>query len=59
MADLNPIEQVFAGIKPEIAQKPMSDDACNHIGHLVRSVLPGECSNYFVDADTFLSNKTL
>ena len=50
--DLNPIEQVFAKIKHwmRIAQKRTIDDACDHIGHLVRSVLPVECSNYFVNA---------
>jgi transposase len=50
--DLNPIEQVFAKIKHwmRIAQKRTIDDACDHIGHIVRSVLPGECSNYFVNA---------
>lgn len=30
-----------------IAQKRAIDDACDYIGHLVRNVLPGECSNYF------------
>jgi transposase len=50
--DLNPIEQVFAKIKHwmRIAQKRTIDDACDHIGHIVRSVLPDECSNYFVNA---------
>lgn len=50
--DLNPIEQVFAKIKHwmRIAQKRTIDDACDHIGHLVTSILPGECSNYFVNA---------
>lgn len=50
--DLNPIERVFAKIKHwmRIAQKRTIDDACDHIGHLVRSVLLGECSNYFVNA---------
>lgn len=50
--DLNPIEQVFAKIKHwmRIAQKRTIDDACDHIGQLVRSVLPGECNNYFVNA---------
>lgn len=50
--DLNPIEQVFAKIKHwmRIAQKRTIDDACDHIGHLVRNVLPAECSNYFVNA---------
>ena len=33
-----------------IAQKRTIDDACDHIGHLVRNVLPAECSNYFVNA---------
>ena len=50
--DLNPIEQAFAKIKHwmRIAQKRTIDDACDHIGHLVRSVLPAECSNYFANA---------
>ncbi|WP_375309357.1 IS630 family transposase [Bradyrhizobium sp. A5] len=50
--DLNPNEQVFAKIKHwmRIAQKRTIDDACDHIGNLVRSVLPSECSNYFVNA---------
>lgn len=50
--DLNPIEQVFAKIKHwmRIAQKRTIDDACDHIGHLVRNVLPRECSNFFVNA---------
>ncbi|WP_370123448.1 IS630 family transposase [Bradyrhizobium sp. USDA 329] len=50
--DLNPIEQVFAKIKHwmRVAQKRTIDDACDHIGHLVRNVLPGECRNYFVNA---------
>lgn len=50
--DLNPIEQVFAKIKRwmRIAQKRTIDDACDHIGHLVRSVLPVERSNYFANA---------
>lgn len=50
--DLNPIEQVFAKIKHwmRMAQKRTIDDACDYIGHLVGSVLPNECSNYFVNA---------
>ena len=50
--DLNPIEQVFAKIKHwmRIAQKRTIDDACDHIGHLVRNVLPAECSKYFANA---------
>jgi transposase len=48
---LNPIEQVFAKIKHwmRIAQKRTIDDACDHIGHLVRSVMSDECSNYFLN----------
>jgi putative transposase len=44
--DLNPIEQVFAKIKHwmRIAQKRTIDDACDHIGDLVRSVLPGNAA---------------
>ncbi|KJC41416.1 hypothetical protein UB31_09410 [Bradyrhizobium sp. LTSP849] len=50
--DLNPIEQVFAKIKHwmRIAQKRTIDDACDHIGHLVRGVMPAECTNYFANA---------
>ena len=50
--DLNPIEQVFAKIKHwmRIAQKRTIDDACDHIGHLVRSIMSAECSNYFANA---------
>jgi putative transposase len=33
-----------------IAQKRTIDDACDYIGHLVRSVTSDECSNYFVNA---------
>src|SRR3954468_9357023 len=59
--DLNPIEQVFARIKHwmRIAQKRTIDDACDHIGHLVRSVLPGECSNYFVNAGYSIKKNAL
>ena len=57
--DLNPIEQVFAKIKHcmRVAQKRTIDDACHHIGHLVASVLPDECSNYFANAG-YVSIKT-
>ena len=50
--DLNPIEQVFAKIKHwmRIAQKRTIDAACDHIGHLVGTILPDECTNYFVNA---------
>jgi transposase len=50
--DLNPIEQVFAKIKHwmRIAQKRTIDDACDHIGHLVQTIMPNECSNYFGNA---------
>ncbi|RED42025.1 DDE superfamily endonuclease [Rhodopseudomonas thermotolerans] len=50
--DLNPIEQVFAKIKHwmRISQKCTIDAVCNHIGHLVGTILPDECTNYFVNA---------
>ncbi len=50
--DLNPIEQVFAKIKHwmRVAQKRTIDETCDHIGHLVGTVLSDECSNYFVNA---------
>lgn len=50
--DLNPIEQVFAEIKHwmRISQKRTIDAVCNHIGHLVGTILSDECTNYFVNA---------
>ena len=50
--DLNPIEQTFAKIKHWMrsAQKRTIDDVCQHIGSLVTTISPAECSNYFVNA---------
>lgn len=58
---LNPIEQFFA-VKHwmRVAQKRAIEDAYDHIGHLVRSLLPGECSNYFANAGyASIKNETL
>ena len=50
--DLNPIEQAFAKIKHwmRLAQKRTIDDTWRHIGHLVTTIEPSECSNYFDNA---------
>ncbi|MCP1737887.1 transposase [Bradyrhizobium japonicum] len=50
--DLNPIEQTFAKIKHcmHSAQKRTLDDICRHIGGLVTTIQPDECSNYFENA---------
>ena len=50
--DLNPIEQTFAKIKHWMrsAQKRTIDDICRHIGRLVTTIQPSECSNYFENA---------
>ncbi len=50
--DLNPIEQAFAKIKHwmRLAQKRTIDDTWRHIGHLVTTIEPSECSNYFANA---------
>ncbi|MDX3810571.1 MAG: IS630 family transposase [Bosea sp. (in: a-proteobacteria)] len=50
--DLNPIEQAFAKIKHwmRLAQKRTIDDTWRHIGHLVTTIQPAECSNYFANA---------
>jgi transposase len=50
--DLNPIEQAFAKIKHwmRIAQKRTLEDTWRHIGDLVTTFQPSECSNYFVNA---------
>ena len=49
---LNPIEQAFAKIKHwmRVAQKRTTEDACRHIGNLVSTIDPRECTNYFVNA---------
>ena len=50
--DLNPIEQAFAKIKHWMrqAQKRTVEDTWRHIGHLVTTIEPDECSNYFENA---------
>lgn len=50
--DLNPIEQAFAEIKHwmRIAQKRTLEDTWRHIGDLVTTIQPRECSNYFANA---------
>lgn len=50
--DLNPIEQAFAKIKHwmRIAQKRTIEDTWRHIGHLVSTIEPSECENYFANA---------
>jgi len=50
--DLNPIEQTFAKIKHwmRMAQKRNVEDTWRHIGHLVSTIEPAECANYFANA---------
>lgn len=50
--DLNPIEQAFAKIKHwmRMAQKRNVEDIWRHIGHLVGTIGPHECANYFLNA---------
>lgn len=50
--DLNPIEQTFAKIKHwmRLAQTRTIDDTWRHIGHLVSTIQPLECANYFTNA---------
>ena len=50
--DLNPIEQAFAKIKHCMgqAQKRTIEDTWRHIGHLVKTIEPAECQNYFENA---------
>lgn len=50
--DLNPIEQAFATIKHRMrhAQKRTVEETWRHLGHLVATIEPGECSNYFENA---------
>ncbi|MBY5690271.1 IS630 family transposase, partial [Rhizobium leguminosarum] len=42
----------FAKIKHwmRLAQKRTIDDTWRHIGHLVTTIEPSECSNYFANA---------
>jgi len=57
--DLNPIEQAFAKIKHwmRVAQKRTLEDTWRHIGDLVATIEPNECSNYFANAG-YASTKT-
>lgn len=50
--DLRPIEQAFARIKHwmRIAQKRTIEETWQHLGHLVSTILPSECANYFQNA---------
>lgn len=50
--DLNPIEQAFAKIKHWMrkAQKRPIEETWRHIGHLLETIKPDECSNYFANA---------
>ncbi|CAH1659693.1 hypothetical protein CHELA40_30069 [Chelatococcus asaccharovorans] len=50
--DLNPIEQTFAKIKHWMrqAQKRTLEDTWRHVGTLVDTIHPAECSNYLANA---------
>ena len=50
--DLNPIEQAFAKIKHWMrdAQKRTLEDIWRYLGHLVGTIDPDECANYFENA---------
>jgi transposase len=50
--DLNPIEQAFAKVKHwmRLAQKRTVEEVWRHIGDLIATFQPAECSNYFVNA---------
>ena len=50
--DLNPIEQAFAKIKHWMrqAQKRTIEETWRHVGHLISSIQPAECTNYFRNA---------
>ena len=50
--DLNPIEQTFAKIKHwmRMAQKRETEEVWRHIGHLLGTISPDECANYFENA---------
>jgi transposase len=50
--DLNPIEQAFAKIKHwmRMAQRRTIDDVWRHMGSLMATIEPSECSNYFANA---------
>jgi len=50
--DLNPIEQFFAKLKHRLraAQKRTSNDLCEAIGDILKTVKSQECKNYFSNA---------
>jgi transposase len=50
--DLNPIEQTFAKVKHwmRMAQRRTHEDTWRHLGHLVDTISPDECANYFRNA---------
>ena len=50
--DLNPIEQAFAKIKHWMrqAQNRTIEETWRHLGRLVETIKPTECSNYFASA---------
>lgn len=50
--DLNPIEQAFAKIKHWMRQAQMCtvEDTWRHVGQLVSTIQPIECSNYLANA---------
>src|SRR5690606_7839980 len=49
---INPIEQAFAKIKHwmRLAQKRTIEETWRHLGHLVSSIQPAQCTNYFQNA---------
>jgi len=50
--DLNPIEQAFAKIKHWMrqAQKRNTEELWRHLGHLIGTIRPAECANFFENA---------
>jgi len=50
--DLNPIEQTFAKIKHwmRMAQKRTIEELWRYVGHLIGTIKPDECANYFKNA---------
>lgn len=50
--DLNPIEQLFAKLKHWLrkAEKRTVETVCDAIGHILNTVTPAECSNYFINS---------
>ena len=48
----NPFEQAFAKIKHwmRLAQKRTIEETWRHLGHLVSSIQPAQCTNYFQNA---------